>query len=264
MTGPLYGVLADARLLYRKNAARMFFVSCATFVPALGLDALITAYGGAQGWCTAVDFMAAFVLLGTASRMLGADLRGVAARTSRSAAHELTVAAILTATATATRLEVPLLGHFEFALCLPALYLTFMWLLAVPVIVIEGGGVAAALRRSWRLIHGHGTTLWWELGKAYLAFVLCMLLPAIAVGFLPVSWCGALLAPLAGVGYGPFAALAVARCYVRLAAVPPPPSRLVTSGARFVAYLVTKGLGRQFQMPEPAREPGQLPSAQMG
>lgn len=61
-------------------------------------------------------------------------------------------------------------------LIVPGIFFTVAWSLAVPVLVFEGGGVIAALRRSWDLVRGH----WWTtFGALVVAFLIIF-----GIGFL--------------------------------------------------------------------------------
>jgi hypothetical protein len=224
MLDPLYGILGDARRLYRLHAARLLGVSAALFVPAGALDALITSRNWAAGWCTASDSLAAFLLLAIVAGRLPAyaagtfELPSVPRADSTAILRSAAGAAILAGLAGAITLSEDHLGRLDFV-ALPAIYLAFMWLLVVPVMVTERSGPAAAARQSWRLIHGHGKELLRELAKVYLGLIAVGIVPNFIAGAPGLYPLGMRLVPiLLGVGYGPFLALVPVLVYFRLTA----------------------------------------------
>jgi hypothetical protein len=85
---------------------------------------------------------------------------------------------------------------------------------------LTGARLPAALRRSWRLIHGHGPRLLLELTKAYAALVGVAVIPLFIASDPGLAYPlrVRLLPIVLGIGYGPFAALALTLAYYRLAA----------------------------------------------
>jgi hypothetical protein len=224
---PLDGVLRDARTLYRAHAGRMLLLAAAVFLPAGCIDVLITMNQGSGAWCDIADELAALVLIAIVAANPPPDAAGrpapPKAQTTSvvpTALRFLTGGTIFACVLAATTSSVSVLGHLEFLVALPCFYLAFMWLLVVPVIVIEGTGPVAALRRSWQLIHGHGPRLFLELVKAYFGVLLVMLIPLL-LATPPVEPypLGLRMVPVAGgILCGPFAALALTLTYYRLAA----------------------------------------------
>ncbi len=66
----------------------------------------------------------------------------------------------------------------------PGILMMIRWAVAVPVLVVEGGGVFNALGRSMRLTQGHGRKLF-ALGAVYLllAWIITVAVPAATAGF---------------------------------------------------------------------------------
>jgi hypothetical protein len=225
VTAPLDGVLGDARHIYRGNAVRLLLIAAALFGPAAGLDVLITVNRWPGGWCDMTDGVAALLLLVIVAARLPARLAGAAQPASKPATsfaaialRSAAAAAILAALAIAMGNAESIAGRLAF-LMLPGMYLIFMWSLAVPVIVIEGTGPLTALRRSWRLIHGHGPWLFLELIKAWAALIAVMLIPLFIAADpgLPFPLRMRLLPIVPAIAYGPFAAIALTLVYYRLA-----------------------------------------------
>jgi hypothetical protein len=81
-------------------------------------------------------------------------------------------------------------------------------------------GLAGALRRSGRLIRGHGPELCCELAKAYLTLIATAIITVLIAGApgLPYPLRMRLVPIPVGFLYGPFAALALVLIYFRLAA----------------------------------------------
>lgn len=226
VANPLDGVLGDARRLYRGNAVGLLLLSAALFLPAAGLIVLITARRWPGAWCDLADGLASFLLLAVVAARLPASRAGVTAPARplqepvvRPLLRAAGAAAILAAMAVATTNAASFLGGLEILIAVPAMYLAFMSILTVPVIIIEGAQLPAALRRSWRLIHGHGPRLLLELIKAYAALVAVTMVPLFVASdpSLPYPLRMRLLPIPLGIGYGPFAALALTLAYYRLA-----------------------------------------------
>lgn len=95
-----------------------------------------------------------------------------------------------------------------------------MWMLAVPVAVIEDLPALASVRRSWRLIHGHGSAVVVTIAGAYGLWFLVMLIPIFVIGIpgIPVVLHLVIPAVVAGVGYAPFLAIVLTLTYCRLRA----------------------------------------------
>ncbi len=223
MTDPLADVLRDAWHLHRASAARMLIIAAAVYGPAAGLTVLITVNRGSAAWCYAVAGVATFLLITVvaarppAPRAGDAPTRiGLATAVVRAAP----AAAVLAAVWLVLVGSISILRSWDFLVAIPALYLMFMWLLAVPVVVIEDLPVLAGVRRSWRLIHGHGSALVWTVAKAYGVWILVMVIPILVISTpgMPVVLHRVIPTIVAGVGYGPFMAITLTLIYYRLAA----------------------------------------------
>ncbi len=223
VTDPLEGVLRDAWHLYRASAGRMLLIAGAIYGPTAGLIALITVNRGSAAWCDAVVGAATFVLIAVvAARPPGSSGSDAPTpiRLATAVVRAAPAAAVLAAVWLVILASIPILKFWDFLVAIPALYLMFMWLLAVPVVIIEDLPVPAGVRRSWRLIHGHGSEVLWALAKAYGISILVMLIPinVISRPAMPVVLHRMIPAIVGGVGYGPFVAIALTLMYYRLAA----------------------------------------------
>jgi hypothetical protein len=204
----------------------MLLLAAAVFLPA---GTLMTELVRIDGWNTAwtgtIEWVAMLVLFALVARTLpsgpgrsrpapapGAPFVGLRAVAG------ITIAAAVTA-GPGTAADVYQNG-FTSLIVLPCVYLSFMWMLALPVIVIEGAGPIAALRRSWRLIHGHGLRLLSTLLSLFIVWLAVMVV-AVFIGVfpgMPDLLRSAVPQVLIGVFYGPFAAAALTLAYYRLAA----------------------------------------------
>ncbi len=104
-----------------------------------------------------------------------------------------------------------------FLLVVPGVVLAVRWTLAAPVVMLEGLGPRAAMRRSRELVAGHGKdvfvvllNVWLRAGLAWLAFSLALNL--LAAGVITLWLGGALAAALVT----PYAAHALSVMYYRL------------------------------------------------
>jgi hypothetical protein len=220
---PLAGVLRDGWHLYRIRAARMLAVAAALYGPAIALTALVTINHGPALWCDLADGLATFLLITEVAAHPPAPRSGnvpTRIRLSTAVVRAAPAAAVLAGLWLATVGSISILRFWDFLVAIPALYLMFMWMLAVPVAIIEELPVLAALRRSWRLIHGHGSAVLWMLTKAYVISILVLLIPIIVTGMpgMPVVLHRVIPVLAAGVGFAPFAAIALTLTYCRLAA----------------------------------------------
>jgi hypothetical protein len=223
VTDALAGVLRDAWHLYRLNAVSMVAAAAALYGPAAGLTALITVNHGSTTWCYAALGLSTFLLATFVVARPPAPGGGDAPtriRLATAAVRAAPAAAVLAAIWLVMVGSISILRFWDFLVAIPALYLLFMWMLAVPVAIIEELPVLAGLRRSWRLIRGHGSAVLWMLTKAYVISILVMLIPIIVTGMpgMPVVLHRVIPVLVAGIGYGPFAAITLTLTYYRLAA----------------------------------------------
>jgi hypothetical protein len=101
---------------------------------------------------------------------------------------------------------------------IPGLYLTVMWVVCVPVIVVERAGPLAALGRSRQLIRGHG---WRVFGLLVALSVMENVLSAVlraAFSWLPSAWQLMLASGIANIAFIPPAAVLATLIYYRLTA----------------------------------------------
>ena len=64
-----------------------------------------------------------------------------------------------------------------FALVIPGIFLTILWLFAAQAVVVEGHGVRASLRRSGELVRG----AWWTVFAPLLMTVLLLRVSGVAL-----------------------------------------------------------------------------------
>jgi hypothetical protein len=112
-----------------------------------------------------------------------------------------------------------IMGHFEFV-AIPAIYLMFMWMLTVPVVIVEDLPALTGLRRTWQLIRGHGSAVVDTLAKLYGLWILVLVIPIFVISIPGTTVLLQRLIPtvVVGVGYGPFVAIVLTLTYYRLAA----------------------------------------------
>jgi hypothetical protein len=201
----------------------LFPAAIAIYGPAIALTALIDINHGSRFWCYAAIGLATFLLLAVVAARppaLRAGKAPVRIRLTTAIARAAPAGAVFASTCLVVAGSVPILRFWDFAVAIPGVYLMFMWMLAVPVAVIEDLPAVAGLRRSWRLIHGHGSAIVVTIAKAYGVWILFMLVPIFVIGFpgIPVVLHLVIPAAVAGLGYAPFAAVALTLAYYRLAA----------------------------------------------
>jgi hypothetical protein len=149
VTDPLAGVLREAWHLYRARVTRMLAVAVAVYGPAVGLIALVTVDHGSTAWCYAAIGLATFLLLAfVAARPRaprGGDAPGQIALAT-AVVRAMPVAAVLAAICLVVIGSISILRFWDFLIAIPALYLMFMWVLAVPV-VISAPSMPAVIHR---------------------------------------------------------------------------------------------------------------------
>jgi hypothetical protein len=223
VTDPLAGVLTDAWRLYRARLARLLAVAAAVYGPAVGLTVLVTANHRSAGWCDLADALATFLLITLVAGHPPAPGEGKAptrVRLTTAVFRVAPAAAVLAATWLAMVGSESFMGHFEFVVAIPAIYLMFMWMLTVPVVVIEDLPARTGLRRTWQLIFGHGSAVVDTLAKLCGLWILVMAVPIFVISLPGTTVLLQRLIPtvIVGVGYGPFVAIVLTLTYYRLAA----------------------------------------------
>jgi hypothetical protein len=221
---PIKGVLGDTKRLYRSLFRRSFLTGFVVFALVGLLDAAVP---HVQGWAlTAVGAaatIAAFV--GTTfvqgalvpavdSEHRGAPVPGVTElyRSSWARLGSLVALSILTGVAVG-------LGFLLFVV--PGVLLAIRWALAAPVVMLEGLGARAAMKRSRELVRGHRgavflvlLNVWARIGLAWLVLTALLHRLATVTGSdLLVYW---LAAALASALVTPYAGHALSVVYYRL------------------------------------------------
>ncbi len=219
---PLVGVLRDAWHLYRPNAARMLLLAAALYAPAVVVTTLITVNRASTTWCYVADGLATFLLITVVAARPPPPREGtrpMRVRLTTAVVRAAPAAVILAATCLAMIRSESFMGHFEFVVAIPAIYLMFIWALTVPVVVIEDLSALPGLRRSWHLLRGHGSAVVDTVAKAYGVWILVMVVPILLISIpgepVVLHW----VIPTIAVDlcYGPFLAIVLTLVYYRLA-----------------------------------------------
>jgi hypothetical protein len=223
VTDPLVGVLRDAWHLYRLNAVRMLAVAATLYGLAAAVTALVTVNHESAAWCDLADALATFLLIVVVAAHPPAPWGGrVPAHVGLTTAvvRAAPAAAILAATWLAMIGCESFMGHFEFVVAIPAIYLMFMWMLTVPVVIIEDLPALTGLRRSWRLIRGYGSSVVETVAKAYGVWILVMVIPIFVISNpgIPAVLHWVIPTVTVGLCYAPVMAIVVTLTYYRLAA----------------------------------------------
>jgi hypothetical protein len=223
VTDPLAGVLRDSWHLYRANAARVLAIAVALYGPAVAVTAVDAAHHGPSAWCYAIDALATYLLIVVVAARPPAPDTGVVPKRVKlvtAVVRAAPGAIILAAIWLAMTGSESFMGHFEFVAAIPAVYAMFLWLMTVPVVVIEDLAALAGLRRSWQLIRGHGSAIVDTVAKAYGVWFLVLFVPILVISIpgVPVVLQWVIPTIAGGLGYGPFLAITVTLAYCRLAA----------------------------------------------
>jgi hypothetical protein len=99
-------------------------------------------------------------------------------------------------------------------LFIPGVFFMGMFAVAIPVVVIEGKDVGAALSRSWELVKGN---FWHALGTVVVAFVIAGVISAILGVFAGSNWfLGWIFGSIAAIITTPFTAMVTVLLYLDL------------------------------------------------
>ena len=99
-------------------------------------------------------------------------------------------------------------------LFVPGVFFMGMFAVAIPVVVIEGKGVGAALSRSWELVKGN---FWHALGTVVVAFLIASVISAILGVFAGSNWfLGWIFGSIAAIITTPFTAMVTVLLYLDL------------------------------------------------
>ena len=221
---PLSGVLGETWQEYRRHAARLLpFAAAGVVAAVLGTElvrlvasrydrlvALLLVVPAAWLMIKLVVFLVGAVAVGVIHEARSPDgVAGPRPARLRECLGEVTGAWLVASFAV-------LGGMLLFVI--PGLCLTVMWIVCVPVIVIERAGPLAALGRSRQLIRGHGWTVFGLLVvlsvmENAMSFVL-----RAAFSWLPPAWQFMLASGIVSIAFIPFAAVLAALIYYRLTA----------------------------------------------
>ena len=188
---PLSGVLGETWQEYRRHAARLLPLATAGIVVAGGATELVRLAAGRFDPLVALllELPAAWLVIKLVEFLLGAVAAGLiqATRASggarparlRECLGEVTTVWLVTSFA--------VVGAALFFL-IPGIYLSIMWSVCVPVIVIERVGPRAALGRSRQLIRGHGWSVFGRLLALSLMESVASSVLRGAFSWLPPAW----------------------------------------------------------------------------
>jgi hypothetical protein len=224
---PLSGIIGETKEHYRRHAGRLLPISavcCVAIYLASGMVAVASKRVG--GWAPLVLGAVAAVLLGwlvsffvkavTADIMQQAeatDAGGTASLRLRASLGEVMAAWLLVSLAELAGL---VLG------VIPGVILAVMWAVVVPVIVIEGAGPRAALRRSRQLTRGNRWHVFGTLVVIYLYQLVITFFARLVFSWLPPIWSNEVAGMVVSTLIIPASAIAATLMYYRLEAVQPP------------------------------------------
>lgn len=218
---PTSGVLGEAWGLYKTHWQRFAILALAVYV-VIGLaSALLIGLAGIFGalLATVVSLVGVFLLQGAFVHAV-LDVRD--GRVDMTVGETFAKARpYLGAIAGASLLAGLGIALGLLLLLVPGLYLLTIWVLIVPVIVLEGTGAMGSFSRSKDLVHGHG---WNVFGLIVITFLL-QIAVGIVIGLLVVSLpetTARFISDLfSGTVAGPFVAITWVVLYFRLREVSP-------------------------------------------
>ena len=219
---PLTGIIGETKEHYRRHARQLLPISavcCAAIYLASGMVAVAARRLG--GWAPLALGLVAALLLGwlvsffvkavTADIMQRAQVSD-AGETPwprlRSCLGEVTAAWLLVSLAE--------LGGLVLGV-IPGVVLAVMWAVVVPVIVIEGAGPRAALRRSRQLTRGNRLHVFGTFVVIYLYQLVISIFARLVLSWLPPIWSNEVAGMVVSTLLIPASAIAATLMYYRLA-----------------------------------------------
>jgi hypothetical protein len=221
---PLAGVLGETWEQYRRHAPRLLpFATAGIGVVILATELVRLAAGRFDPLVALLlEVPAAWLLVKLAVFLLGAVTVGIIHETRapdglhraqparlRECLGEITTVWLVTGFA--------VLGGV-LLLLIPGIYLTVMWSVCVPVIVIERAGPLAALGRSRQLIRGHGWGVFGRLVALSLMESVASAVLRAVLSWLPPAWQLVLQNGITEIVFIPAAAVLSTLIYYRLTA----------------------------------------------
>ena len=221
---PLAGVLGETWEQYRRHAPRLLPFATAGIVVAILAAELVRLVAGRfnplvtlllevpAAWLVVklVVFLLGAVTVGVIHETRASDgLHGAQPARLRECLGEITTVWLVTSFA--------VLGGV-LLLLIPGIYLTVMWSVCVPVIVVERAGPLAALGRSRQLIRGHGWGVFGRLVALSLMESVASTVLRAAFSWLPSAWQLVLANGVLYIVFIPAAAVLSALIYYRLTA----------------------------------------------
>jgi hypothetical protein len=218
---PLSGVITESWQLYRAHARHLITVAFVVFLPIAVLSLLVDLAGGFFGRLL-VDlvFLVGIYLLEAALVKAVQDVRDGTVDLSVSQTFSAAMPSLGSVIA-ASLLAGILIWIGFFIVIIPGIFLATIWVLIVPVILVENVGTMASFGRSWQLVRPH---FWNVLGTLILVFLIvfvCEIVLGLIFLVFPTVLGSALAVLIAGSIVAPFGATVVTLMYFRLAAYVP-------------------------------------------
>jgi len=223
---PLSGVITESWALYKAHARHLISVAFVVFLPIAVLTLLVSLAGGLIARSLAdLVFLVGIYLLEAALVRAIQDVRDGTANLSVSQTFSAAMPS-LGSVVGASILAGILIWIGFFIVIIPGIYLATIWVLIVPVIMVENAGALASFGRSRELVRGR---FWNVLGTLILVFLIVFvaeIVLSLIFLFFPTALGSALAVLVAGSVIAPFGAAVVTLMYFRLVAAGP-----VTVGA---------------------------------
>jgi hypothetical protein len=223
---PLSGVITESWALYKAHARHLISVAFVVFLPIAVLTLLVSLAGGLIARSLAdLVFLVGIYLLEAALVRAIQDVRDGTANLSVSQTFSAAMPS-LGSVVGASILAGILIWIGFFIVIIPGIYLATIWVLIVPVIMVENTGALASFGRSRQLVRGR---FWNVLGTLILVFLIVFvaeIVLSLIFLFFPTALGSALAVLIAGSVMAPFGAAVVTLMYFRLVAAGP-----VTVGA---------------------------------
>ena len=224
---PLSGVITESWALYKAHARHLISVAFVVFLPIAVLALLVSlAHGFLARSLADLVFLVGIYLLEAALVRAVQDVRDGTANLSVSQTFSAAMPSLGSVVGASLLAGILIYVGFWFVI-IPGIYLATIWVLIVPVIMMENVGALASFGRSRELVRGR---FWNVLGTLVLVFLIVfvveIVLAVIFLAVFPAVLGSALAVLIAGSIAAPFGTTVVTLMYFRLVAAGP-----VTVGA---------------------------------
>jgi|HubBroStandDraft_6_1064221.scaffolds.fasta_scaffold349406_1 hypothetical protein len=218
---PLSGVITESWALYKAHARHLISVAFVVFLPIAVVTLLVALVGGFFARTLAdLVFLVGLYLLEAALVRAIQDVRDGTANLSVSQTFSAAMPS-LGSVVGASILAGILIWIGFFFIIIPGIFLATIWVLIVPVIMVENVGALASFGRSRELVKGR---FWNVLGTLILVFLIVFvaeIVLSLIFLFFPTALGSALAVLVAGSVIAPFGAAVVTLMYFRLVAAGP-------------------------------------------